>query len=68
MYCQCASGSWSKANCLTNNLNDYTSTVTQTAGGTTDNEFYFEGSQQVRETSGQDSFKAKNTMDQRAST
>ena len=58
--------SWAKANCLTNSQNEYSSDITGNtpAGGITDNDFNFEGSQQVRETSGQDNFKATNTMDQ----
>jgi len=61
-----AGGSTSKAFCLANNFNNYASTVAQTGTGTMDNQFNFEGSQQIRDTDGQDRFKATNTMDQRA--
>ena len=61
-----AGGSTSKAFCLANNFNNYASTVAQTGGGTMNNQFNFEGSQQIRDTDGQDRFKATNTMDQRA--
>ncbi len=59
-----AGGSASKAFCLQNNFNNYASTVTQTGTGTMDNQFNFEGSQQIRDTDGQDRFKGTNTMDQ----
>jgi hypothetical protein len=59
-----AGGSTSKAFCLANNFNNYASTVAQTGTGTMDNQFNFEGSQQIRDTDGQDRFKATNTMKQ----
>ena len=59
-----AGGSTSKAFCLQNNFNNYASTVTQTGTGTMNNQFNFEGSQQIRDTDGQDRFKATNTMKQ----
>ena len=64
--CGSVKSSWGKTNCLANSLNEYSSDIrgNTPAGGITDNNFYFEGSQQVRETSGQDLFNAKNTMDQ----
>ena len=61
------SSSWGKAkSVLADSLNDYSSDIRGNlqTGGITDNDFNFEGSQQVRETSGQDLFKAKNFMDQ----
>jgi hypothetical protein len=67
LYCNnVAGGSASKAFCLNNNFNNYASTVAQNGGGTMNNQFNFEGSQQIRDTDGQDRFKATNTMDQRA--
>jgi hypothetical protein len=59
-----AGGSASKAFCLNNNFNNYASNVAQTGTGTMDNQFNFEGSQQIRDTDGQDRFKATNTMKQ----
>jgi hypothetical protein len=59
-----AGGSASKAFCLNNNFNNYASSVAQTGPGTMDNQFNFEGSQQIRDTDGQDRFKATNTMKQ----
>ena len=64
--CGSVKSSWGKAACLAASQNEYTSSVTtNTAPGTTNNnQFNFEGSQQVRETSGQDNFAATNTMTQ----
>ena len=61
-----AGGSTSKAFCLANNFNNYASNVAQTGTGTMNNQFNFEGSQQIRDTDGQDRFKATNTMNQEA--
>ena len=61
--------SWGKANCLLNSKNNYVSnTIINTDGLVKlfDNEINYEGSQQVRDTSGQDNFKAINTMNQKA--
>ena len=54
-----------RQHCLANSLNDYDSTVTQS--GTRynmNNQFNFQGSQQIRDTDGQDRFIATNTMRQ----
>jgi hypothetical protein len=67
--CSDVKSSWGKANCLLNSKNNYVSnTIIDTDGLATlfDNEVNYEGSQQVRDTSGQDNFKATNTMNQKA--
>jgi hypothetical protein len=53
-----------RSQCLLNTLNDYDSNVNVNRGANTvsDNEFNFEGSQQVRETAGQNNFFATNRM------
>jgi hypothetical protein len=67
--CSDVKSSWGKANCLLNSKNNYVSnTIINTDGLAKlfDNEINYEGSQQVRDTSGQDNFKATNTMNQKA--
>ena len=61
-----AGGAAGRAACLANTLNDYDSSVTVNRGPGTvsDNQFNFEGSQQVRDTDGQDNFRASNIMGQ----
>lgn len=66
--CSNVKSSWGKANCLLNSNNDYTSnTIINTDGlaAKFDNDIKYEGSQQVRDTSGQDNFQAFNTMTQK---
>ena len=68
IYCNdVAGGSAGKTACLANSLNEYDNNVivNRAPGTTSDNQFNFIGSQQVRETAGQDNFKATNDMEQR---
>ena len=67
--CSDVKSSWGKANCILNSKNNYVSnTIINTDGLAKlfDNEINYEGSQQVRDTSGQDNFKTTNTMNQKA--
>ena len=66
--CSDVKSSWGKANCILNSKNNYVSnTIINTDGLAKlfDNEINYEGSQQVRDTSGQDNFKTTNTMNQK---
>ena len=66
--CSDVKSSWDKANCILNSKNNYVSnTIINTDGLVKlfDNEINYEGSQQVRDTSGQDNFKTTNTMNQK---
>ena len=58
-----------QSNCILKSKNNYVSnTIINTDGLAElfDNEINYEGSQQVRDTSGQDNFKTTNTMNQKA--
>ena len=68
LECSSVKSSWGKAKCLTASNNDYTSnTIINTDGLAKlfDNEIHYEGSQQIRDTSGQDNFQAFNRMNQK---
>ena len=64
--CSSVQSSWGQARCLAASQNEYRSNVgvTTGTGATSDNQFNFEGSQQVRETAGQNNFFATNDMTQ----